>query len=66
MKDLAIPFNITKDDLTAFQNRGPAFVSFGETLIRDTPIDMQRLEMTRQVYLSLAGSEFTLSMLLSR
>ncbi len=66
MKDLAIPFNITKDDLTAFQNRGPAFVSFGETLIRDTPIDMQRLEMTRQVYLSLAGSEFTLSMLWSR
>jgi 2-dehydro-3-deoxygluconokinase len=27
---------------------------------------MQRLEMTRQVYLSLAGSEFTLSMLLAR
>jgi len=58
--------NLAKDDLSAFQGKGPAFVSFGETLIRDTPTDMQRLEMTRQVYVSLAGSEFTLSMLLAR
>lgn len=66
MTERKTTFNITRDDLTAFMGKGPAFVSFGETLIRDTPTDMQRLEMTRQVFLSLAGSEFTLSMLLSR
>jgi 2-dehydro-3-deoxygluconokinase len=66
MTERKTTFNITKDDLTALMGKGPAFVSFGETLIRDTPTDMQRLEMTRQVFLSLAGSEFTLSMLLSR
>jgi 2-dehydro-3-deoxygluconokinase len=66
MTERLITLNITGDDLTAFQGKGASFVSFGETLIRDTPTDMQRLEMTRQVYLSLAGSEFTLSMLLSR
>jgi 2-dehydro-3-deoxygluconokinase len=38
----------------------------GETMIRDTPADLQRLEMTRQVDVSLAGSEYTLAMLLSR
>jgi 2-dehydro-3-deoxygluconokinase len=62
----SISINLAKDDLSTFRGKGPAFVSFGETLIRDTPVDMQRLEMTRQVYLSLAGSEFTLSMLLAR
>lgn len=66
MTEQAISINLAKDDLTVFRGKGPAFVSFGETLIRDTPTDMQRLEMTRQVYLSLAGSEFTLSMLLAR
>ena len=58
--------DITKDDLSAFHGNGPVFISFGETLIRDTPVDMQRLELTHQVYLSLAGSEFTLTMLMSR
>ncbi len=62
----SITVNLAKDNLSVFRGKGPAFVSFGETLIRDTPTDMQRLEMTRQVYLSLAGSEFTLSMLLAR
>lgn len=66
MTQPSITINLAKDDLSGFRGKGPAFVSFGETLIRDTPIDMQRLEMTRQVYLSLAGSEFTLSMLLAR
>jgi 2-dehydro-3-deoxygluconokinase len=59
-------FNITKDDLSAFAGKGPAFVTFGETMLRDTPCDNQRLEMTRQVLVSLAGSEFTLAMLLAR
>jgi 2-dehydro-3-deoxygluconokinase len=58
--------NITKDDLSAFAGKGPAFVTFGETMLRDTPSDNQRLEMTRQVLVSLAGSEFTLAMLLAR
>lgn len=61
-----IKFDITKDDLNGFAEKGPAFVAFGETLLRDTPVDMQRLEMTRQVYISLAGSEFTLCMMLAR
>lgn len=58
--------NILKDDLSAFAGRGPAFVTFGETMVRDTPADMQRLEMARQVHLSLAGSEYTLAMVLAR
>jgi 2-dehydro-3-deoxygluconokinase len=66
MTEPSITVNLANDDLSAMQGKGPAFVSFGETLVRDTPTDMQRLEMTRQVYLSLAGSEFTLSMLLAR
>lgn len=66
MIETRMKLDITKDDLSAFHGKGPAFVSLGETLIRDTPVDMQRLEMTREVYLSLAGSEFTLTMLLSR
>jgi len=66
MADDALRFNITKDDLSGFAGKGPAFVTFGETMVRDTPADMQRLESTRQVYLSLAGSELTLSMALAR
>lgn len=58
--------NILKDDLSAFAGRGAAFVTFGETMVRDTPADMQRLEMARQVHLSLAGSEYTLAMVLAR
>ena len=41
-------------------------VTFGETMLRDTPADNERLERTRQVWLSLAGSELTLAVLLSR
>jgi 2-dehydro-3-deoxygluconokinase len=59
-------WNITTDDLSTFAGKGPAFVSIGETMVRDTPMDLQRLEMTRQVLISLAGSELTLTMLLSR
>jgi len=63
-KELAL--DITKDDLSNFAGKGPAFVTFGETLIRDTPVDMQRLERTGTVFLSLAGSEYTLAMTLAR
>jgi len=59
-------FNITKDDLSAFAGKGPAFVTFGETMIRDTPADFQRLEMTRKTLISMAGSEYTLAMVLAR
>lgn len=58
--------DITKDDMSGFAGKGPAFVTFGETLIRDTPCDQQRLEMTKTVAISLAGSEYTLAMMLSR
>ena len=57
---------ITGDDLSQFATRGPAFVTFGETMVRDTPADLERPERTRQVNLSMAGSEYTLAMGLSR
>lgn len=59
-------FNITQDDLSRFLGKGPAFVTFGETLIRETPADFQRLERTENVYISLAGSELTVATLLAR
>ena len=66
MSDGKVKWNITKDDLSDFASKGPAFVTFGETMVRDTPVDYQRLEMTRQVNISLAGSELTLAMVLAR
>jgi len=59
-------WQITKDDLSGFSKNQSAFVTFGETMLRETPADMQRPEKTRQVHLSFAGSEFTLAILLSR
>ncbi len=35
-------------------------------MIRDTPADLQRLELTRAVYISLAGSEYSIAILLAR
>jgi 2-dehydro-3-deoxygluconokinase len=35
-------------------------------MVRDTPADMERPERTRMVYLSMAGSEYTLAIALSR
>jgi 2-dehydro-3-deoxygluconokinase len=58
--------DITLDDLSAFAGHHPAVVTFGETLVRDTPSDLQRLERTAAVDISLAGSEFTLAMMLAR
>ncbi len=62
----AMQFDITKDDLAAFAGRGAAFVTFGEVMVRDTPADMERPERTRLVHLSMAGSEYTLALGLSR
>jgi len=62
----AIPYEITTDDLSAFAESGPAFVGLGETMLRDTPDDLERPERTRRVLLSLAGSEFTLAVALAR
>jgi 2-dehydro-3-deoxygluconokinase len=59
-------YEIMSDDLTQFANRGPAFVTFGEVMVRDTPADMERPERTRLVNLSMAGSEYTLAIGLSR
>ncbi len=66
MSEASLHFNLTQDDLSGFAGKGPAFVTFGETMVRDTPADQQRPEATRLVHLSLAGSEFTLAVLLAR
>jgi 2-dehydro-3-deoxygluconokinase len=66
MEDKTDMIDFVKDDLTRFKGKGPAFVTFGETLIRETPADMQRLERTEMAYISLAGSELTVATLLSR
>jgi len=57
-------FKITDDDVSQFNS--PTFVTFGETMVRDTPADLERPERTRLVHLSMAGSEYTLAMGLSR
>ena len=59
-------FDIARDDLTGLSGPAPAFVSFGEVMVRDTPADSERPERTRLVHLSMAGSEYTLAIGLSR
>lgn len=66
MADTQLDFDITDDDLSEFEGKAPAFVTFGETMIRDTPADEQRPEATRMVHVSMGGSEFTHAVLLSR
>lgn len=61
-----LEYDITKDDLTDLKTGGPVFVTFGEVMVRDTPADNERPERTRLVHLSMAGSEYTLAMGLSR
>lgn len=65
---LSLPawLNILKDDLVTFTPDSPAFVALGETMLRDTPADNERLERTRQVWLSLGGSELTVAVMLRR
>jgi 2-dehydro-3-deoxygluconokinase len=58
-------YDIAKDDLDRF-GRGPALVTFGEVMVRDTPADLERPERTRLVHLSMAGSEYTLAIGLAR
>lgn len=58
--------DITTDNLNGLTGPDPAFVTFGETMIRDMPADQERPERTRLVHLSLAGSELSLAMGLSR
>ena len=57
--------DMAQDDLSPLQGSA-RFVTFGEVMVRDTPSDNERLERTRQVNLSMAGSEFTLAMGLQR
>ncbi|RPI58013.1 MAG: sugar kinase [Chloroflexi bacterium] len=59
-------YQISRDDLARFGGRGPAFVTFGEVMVRDTPADMERPERSRLVRLSMAGSEYTLAIGLAR
>ena len=59
-------FDITSDKFEWSPNQSPAFVTFGEVMVRDTPADMERPERTRLIRLSMAGSEYTLAMGLSR
>ena len=66
MTENRLRLDITKDDLSAWAGKGPALVTLGETLVRDTPEDLQRLERTAVVHISLAGSEYTLAMMLAR
>ncbi|MEN6393362.1 MAG: hypothetical protein ABFD53_06110, partial [Anaerolineaceae bacterium] len=61
-----LKYNILEDDLSRFAGKEPAFVTFGETMLRDTPADMQRAERTRQIDISLSGSEHILSVGLNR
>jgi 2-dehydro-3-deoxygluconokinase len=66
MSDQPLKWDISKDDLSDFDHKGSAFVTFGETMLRDTPADMQRAEMAKIVHIAFAGSEYTLAMLLAR
>ncbi|MCU0522552.1 MAG: sugar kinase [Anaerolineae bacterium] len=66
MSQATLKWDITKDNLNGFAGKGPAFVTFGETMVRDTPADSERPERTRTVHLSMAGSEYTLAMGLAR
>jgi 2-dehydro-3-deoxygluconokinase len=61
-----VEIDITDDDLSRAAGRGPAFVTYGEVMVRDTPADEERLERTRLVHLSLAGSEYSVAIGLSR
>lgn len=66
MTDTEVRYDILKDDLSGVDSKGPAVVTLGEVMVRDTPSDCHRLESTRAVHLSPAGSEYTLAVALSR
>jgi 2-dehydro-3-deoxygluconokinase len=59
-------YDILQDDLSGFDRQRPAFVTFGEVMVRDTPADLERPERTRLVRLSMAGSEYSVAIGLAR
>jgi 2-dehydro-3-deoxygluconokinase len=59
-------YDVNNEDLTHITNQGQIFVTFGEVMIRETPADAERPEQTKVVRLSMAGSEYTLAIGLSR
>ncbi|GAB4460282.1 MAG: sugar kinase [Anaerolineae bacterium] len=58
--------NLAADDLSRFNPQRPAFVTFGEVMVREPPADMERPERSRLVRLSMAGSEYSVAIGLSR
>jgi 2-dehydro-3-deoxygluconokinase len=58
--------SLADEDLSRFAGKRAVVVALGETMLRDTPADMQRPEQTRLVHLSLAGSECTVAIMLAR
>jgi 2-dehydro-3-deoxygluconokinase len=66
MENRGLLYDISTDDLSIFDSHNPAFVTFGETMVRETPADQERPERTRMVSLSMAGSELTLAIGLQR
>ena len=66
MTEATAILDIVEDDLSEFAGRGSCVVTLGEVMVRDTAVDNERLERTRRVWISLAGSEFTLAVMLSR
>jgi 2-dehydro-3-deoxygluconokinase len=59
-------YEIINDNLSQFNGKTAVFTTIGEVMVRETPADMERLERTRKVYISMAGSEYTLAIGLSR
>lgn len=59
-------YDLIHDELSQFVPHQPAFVTFGEVMVRETPADLERPERTRLVRLSMAGSEFSVAIGLSR
>jgi 2-dehydro-3-deoxygluconokinase len=66
MSERGLEYDVTKDDLSGFRSGSSVFVTLGETMLRDTPADLERPERARSVHLSLAGSELTLAVTLAR
>lgn len=61
-----LKYNLNQDNLKEYRQGEPAFVTFGEVMVRETPADFERPERTRLVRLSLAGSEYSVAIGLSR
>lgn len=66
MSDQPLRKVMTAEELAPFAAGDPVFVTMGETMVREMPADRQRLEKSAQAYLSLAGSELNVAVLLAR